>query len=57
MAALVLSMGASMYALANLFVAISCDFRYVHWNVTTTLVSAVFLAAALKNSYTTGNVK
>lgn len=47
-AALVLSAGASMYALANLFVAISCDFRYVHWNVTTALVSALFLFASIK---------
>jgi hypothetical protein len=43
--ALTLSMGASLYALANIFVAISCDFRYVHWNVITVLVSAAFLIA------------
>jgi hypothetical protein len=49
-AALVLSAGASMYALANFFVAISCDFRYVHWNVTTALVSALFLFSIKKKT-------
>lgn len=29
--------------LSLILVAISCDFRYVHWNVTAALVSAVFL--------------
>lgn len=47
-AALVISAGASMYALANLFVAISCDFRYVHWNVTAALVSAVLLIFSIE---------
>lgn len=48
LAALVLSAGASMYALVNLFIATSCDFRFVHWNVTTALVSAVLLYSSIE---------
>jgi hypothetical protein len=29
-------------------VAISCDFRYVHWNVTAALVSALLLFSSIK---------
>jgi hypothetical protein len=47
-AALVISAGASMYALANFFVATSCDFRFVHWNVAAMLVSAVLMLFSIE---------
>lgn len=51
-ASFALSGGASMYALANLFVAVACDFRYYHWNVVAALVSAIFLFNAWKEKET-----
>lgn len=51
-AALALSGGASVYALANLFVAIACDFRYYHWNATAALASIILLINTKKEKET-----
>lgn len=41
--ALLLGGGALMYAAANLFIGVSCDFRYYYWNAATSLIGGVFI--------------
>ncbi|RJP52706.1 MAG: hypothetical protein C4586_02540 [Anaerolineaceae bacterium] len=47
-AALALSASGSLYSLAYFFVATTCDFRMVYWNVVVTLTALIFLLNSFK---------
>jgi hypothetical protein len=48
--AFVLGGGALLYAAANLFVGVSCDFRYFYWNAVTSWVGGVITFFSLKDN-------